>query len=88
MPIEKLLMPFLHIKLGIVKNVTKAVVTNKIDPEHAQNVLMFLKDEVFNEKITLPKLKGGMLEYLNVLLYSFDVNAQIKPICSFSATSN
>lgn len=61
-PRENILMPLLHIKLGVVKNFIKAVVglqKQKKNPDHALEVLNFLRCQVFQEKISVEKLKEG-----------------------------
>lgn len=61
-PRENILMPLLHIKLGVVKNFIKAVVgleKQKKNPDHALDVLNFLRCQVFKEKISVEKLKEG-----------------------------
>jgi len=61
-PTENIMMPLLHIKLGLVKNFLKAVVGKKKQEKnaaHALEVLNFLRCQVFQEKISVEKLKEG-----------------------------
>lgn len=70
-PRENILMPLLHIKLGLVKNFIKAVLRNKDNPAHALEVLNFLRHQVFQEKISIEKLKEGKKQHLLLTLYCF-----------------
>lgn len=59
-PPEKIMLPLLHIKLGVVKSFIKTVVNNKQNPDHALDVLSMLRNEIFNQKISIAKLKEGI----------------------------
>ncbi|XP_055307618.1 uncharacterized protein LOC129571793 [Sitodiplosis mosellana] len=60
-PRESILLPYLHVKLGIVKNFIKAVVGNKKNRRHAASVLQLLREDVFKKKISESKLRGGVV---------------------------
>jgi len=70
-PRDKILMPLLHIKLGLVKSFIKTIVGKKNqekNKDHALKVLDFLRYQVFQEKITIEKLKEGMVKTFNIFL--------------------
>lgn len=58
-PVEKILLPLLHVKLGVVKNFIKAIIGKRDNPEHGLAVLNLLRDQIFNKKISVAKLKEG-----------------------------
>lgn len=58
-------LPLLHIKLGIVQSLIKAVVRNKEDPEHGAAVLKLLR-EIFNYKISEDKLSKGKSKFIDI----------------------
>lgn len=67
-PRENILLPYLHTKLGMVKNLLKAVIKNKKDPVHGKRVLKLLRYDIFNKKISELKLLEGEKLFVFLLL--------------------
>lgn len=59
-PFSKILMPYLHVKLGVVKSFIKTIVNNKDNPDHGQTIFKRLK-EMFH--ISDEKIKQGKYFY-------------------------
>lgn len=55
---NNILMPYLHVKLGIVKSCIKTILKDKANPEHARVIFNHLKDKSF--KLSDAKIKEGM----------------------------
>lgn len=67
-PIEKIMMPPLHLKLGIVKIFIKAIVKPTADPftgiKTARNQAAFTYLQELFPKISLDKIKEGIIKFV------------------------